>query len=259
VDVVRSDSPSCHVDGAIARITLASPGDANAIGAAVVAGLQECLERALSEDQVRVIVLAAEGTVFSSGSNIAEFLSKDREALRSDYQALAELYQAFTRSPIPTVARVHGDAYGGALGLIASCDLAIAGETARFAFSEVRLGFAPVLAAIPVLKRVRAHDALELFVTGASFDARRAASIGLVNRCVADDSLDRELEQLVGKICLGAPRAIHIARSVVATIGALPDEAAYRSALGYAEEFVASSEAHEGVRAFIDGRPPSWS
>jgi methylglutaconyl-CoA hydratase len=179
--------------------------------------------------------------------------------LRSDYRALADLYQAFARSPKPTVARVHGDAYGGAIGLIASCDLAIAAESAHFAFSEVRFGFAPVLAAIPVLKRVRTADALELFVTGSAFDACRAASIGLVNQCVADEFLDRELDQLVGKIRLGAPRAIQIARGLVRTIGALPDEVAYRSALGYAEEFIASNEAYEGVQAFIDGRPPSWA
>jgi methylglutaconyl-CoA hydratase len=207
---------------------------------------------------VRLIVLASEGPVFSSGSNVAEFARKDYEELSLDYQELMLLYESFFQSSKPTIARVHGDAFGGALGLIAACDVVLAAESARFAFSEVRLGFAPTLAAVPVLRRVRPADARELFLTGRKFDARHAASIGLVNKCVADDDLDDEVDRVVRDICRGGPRALTIARSIVQSASSLPSDIAYDHVLQFTREFVASKESQEGVQAFLEGRSPSW-
>jgi methylglutaconyl-CoA hydratase len=196
--------------------------------------------------------------VFSSGSDVAEFADKEYDQLALDYQELIGLFESLSQSPKPTIARVHGDAYGGALGLIAACDVVVAAESARFAFSEVRLGFAPTIAAIPVLRRVRPADARELFLTGRSFDASHAASIGLINTFVADDELDDEVDRVARQICRGGPRALIIARDIVRSASSLPSEMAYDHALQFTREFVTSEESREGVRAFLEGRSPTW-
>jgi len=164
------------------------------------------------------------------------------------------LLTALAESPKPVVARVGGPARAGGIGLIAACDVALAGRSASFAFTEVRLGVVPAVISVPVLPMLAPRAARELFLTGEVFDATRAAEIGLITRVVDDAELDTEVSRYVDMLTLGAPGALAATKDLLAhptqDYGAL-------SALS-AERF-ASPEGREGVAAFAEKRRPSWA
>ncbi|HRD99754.1 MAG TPA: enoyl-CoA hydratase-related protein, partial [Ilumatobacteraceae bacterium] len=147
---------------------------------------------------------------------------------------------------------------GGALGLVAACDLSIAAADVRFGFGEVRLGLAPTTAAVHCLPKMRRADALELLLTGERFGAQRAAEAGIINRVVAPESLDDSVAGLVAALILGGPIALGACKRLARTItDAGPD--AYALARELNAALVGSPEATEGIAAFLDRRPPVWA
>ena len=199
-----SDLVHLSVGGGRATLTLDSPANRNALSSRLLAQLSGRLADALADDAVRVVVLSHTGPVFCSGMDLRE--TRGAGAAEQPVSALPALLETLWTCPKPVVARLAGPARAGGIGLVACCDLAVAADTATFAFSEVRLGLVPELISVPVLPRVAPRAAQELFLTGEVFDAHRAVRIGLLTRAVPVAELDDEVERYAGLLALGAPR-----------------------------------------------------
>ena len=210
------------------------------------------LATAVADDAVRVIVLTHAGRVFCSGADL-KATAAATDAGDMPIASVPTLLAALAESAKPVVARVGGPARAGGIGLIAACDVALAGRSATFAFTEVRLGVVPAVISVPVLPMLAPRAARELFLTGEVFDAARAAEIGLITRVVDDAELDAEVARYVDMLALGAP-----ARSPPRRISS-PARPRLRGALALSAERFASPEGREGVAAFAEKRRPSWA
>ncbi|MBB5152976.1 enoyl-CoA hydratase-related protein [Saccharopolyspora phatthalungensis] len=240
----------------LATITLDSPHNRNALSAQLRRELRDHLNSAIADDAVRVIVLAHTGTVFCAGMDLKESRSAGSEKQGvNEFPAILE--QLWT-SPKPVVAKVAGPARAGGVGMIAACDIAVAAEGATFAFSEVRIGVVPALISVTVLPRLNGRQAHELFLTGETFDARRAAEIGLLNSAVAADELDAAVQRYADMLALGAPNALAATKEML--IGHRPSKMseAFAQMLELSAKHFASEEGQEGMRAFTEKRKPAW-
>lgn len=237
----------------VATITLDSPANRNALGMQLTTELLDHLRACTADDAVRVIVIEATGTVFSAGWDLDQ---PPAQGLLVD-EVLVEALEAIRTGPKPVVAKVAGHAVGGALGLVAACDISVASTRAKFGFGEVRLGLAPTTAAVLCVPKMRLADALELLLTGERFTAEQAVQVGIVNRAVAPEQLDAEVAAIIGALLLGGPIAMAACKQLARGIAAV-DAAAYSLAARYNVELVGSPEAMEGIAAFTEQRPPSW-
>ena len=250
-----ADQELVHVDhrGPAAVVTLDSPHNRNALSAALLEQLHSALRQTMGQPAVRVLFLTGAGPVFCSGSDLKE----ERTGVRPVVN-LPEVLTLIMEGPKPVVARVNGAARAGGLGLVAACDLAVGLAGATFGFSEVRIGVAPAIIAVPVLRRMDRRAARELFLTGEQFDGVRAREAGLLDRAVADDELDETVDALVGQLSRGAPEALDITKQLLRDIpGADLQEDLRRMAEVSAERFL-SAEAREGIAALLDKRLPAW-
>lgn len=245
-----------EVDGGTATVTLDSPANRNALSRQVRAELRGHLETALADDAVRVVVLSHTGRVFCSGMDLKE--AQGGDASQQGVQEFPALLELLWTAPKPCLARLAGPARAGGVGLVAACDLAVAADTATFAFSEVRLGVVPAVISVPVLPRLQARAAHELFLTGEVFDAARAVEIGLLNRAVPADALDAEVARYAGMLALGGPDALAATKRLLTagTADGFADALAAASVLS-ARHF-ASDEGQEGIAALLGKRPARW-
>ena len=237
----------------VATITLAAPARRNALGLELTAQLAHHVAAAADDAGARVVVIDHDGPVFSSGWDLD--MAPD-DGLRVD-ELLVAVLESISSMPKPVVAKVGGHAIGGALGLVAACDLSVVSRAAKLGLGEVRLGLAPTTAAVHCVPKMRPADARWALLTGERFDADRAVAFGLVNEAVDADDLDRAVDELVGQLVLGGPNALAackvLARSIVA-----PDASAYALASRFNTELVGSDEAAEGIAAYNERRPPRW-
>ncbi|MBD3337191.1 MAG: hypothetical protein GF355_16890 [Candidatus Eisenbacteria bacterium] len=248
-------------DGPVARLVLNRPDVRNAFNEVMIAELLEALRRLAEEPDVRVVILMGEGPVFCAGADLnwmrrsAQF---SREENHADAMRLATLVETLDTLPFPTVARVQGAAVGGALGLVAACDVAVAAETAFFAFSEVRLGLAPAVIAPYVLRRIGPGAARQAFVTAARIPAPRALEIGLVNRIVPEDRLEETVGETIQQLLQCGPHAQAACKELIRRVPGM-DAAAVKT---YTAETIADlragEEGREGVQAFLEKRRPAW-
>src|SRR5689334_12509556 len=190
----------------VATITLDSPRNRNALSAQLRQELQRRLDAAIADEAVRVIVLTHTGPVFCSGMDLRE--SRGAAADAQGVREFPRILRTLWTSPTPVVARLAGPARAGGVGLLAACDLAVAADTATFAFTEVRIGVVPAVIAVTVLPRLQPRAAHELFLTGDTFDAARAAAVGLLDAAVPADRLDAEVARYVDLLRRGAPGAL---------------------------------------------------
>jgi methylglutaconyl-CoA hydratase len=238
-------------DGPVLRVTLARAEKRNAFDASLIAAIAEAFA---DVGDARCVVLAGDGPAFSAGADVdwmRASIDLDREANLADARAVRRMLEAVDGCPAPVVARVHGAAMGGGAGLVACADVALAAPDTVFAFSEVRLGIVPAVISPYVLARIGPGPARRYFVTGERFDAAEARRIGLVHE-VAED-LDAATEAVVTAILAGGPEAVRAAKRLVLEA---PDgeETARRIA-----ERRTSAEGQEGLRAFLERRPPAWT
>jgi methylglutaconyl-CoA hydratase len=239
-------------DGGVATITLDSPHNRNALSRRLVAELREALTAALGDDRVRVIVLTGTGTVFCAGADLKEQSAGEPPP---DVPGLVAL---IWDSPKPVVARLNGPARAGGLGLVTACDLAVAPETATFAFTEVRLGVVPAMIAVTCLRRMAPRAVAEYFLTGEVFDARRAQEIGLVNRAVPAEELDSAVARYTEMLLRGAPEALAIAKRLPREVPAMDVTEGFARMAELSAERFGSDEAKEGIAAFLEKRDPRW-
>jgi methylglutaconyl-CoA hydratase len=248
--------------GPIVTITLARPDLHNAFDATMIGELHAAFTALAADESARVVVLAGAGPSFCAGADLhwmRESLEWTSEQNVADAEALAAMFEAAWSLPKPLIGRIHGVALGGGAGLVACCDLAIAGDTARFGFSEVKLGLLPAVIAQYVVPKIGVSQARALFVSGERITAERAFEIGLVHAVTGADGLDATVQTLATRILSSAPAAIGAAKRLVDAIWALERDAARRYAITAIAEARAGAEGAEGVRAFLEKRKPWWA
>jgi methylglutaconyl-CoA hydratase len=252
-----ADQPLVTVDrrGPAAVVTLDSPHNRNALSRALVEQLHAALTGALDDDGVRVVVLTGAGSVFCSGADLKE----QRAGGAPGAVGLPEVLTLILESAKPVVARVNGAARAGGLGLIAACDLAVGPATATFGFSEVRIGVAPAIIAVPCLRRMDRRAARELFLTGEPFDGVRAQQAGLLDRAVDDGELDAAVDALVQQLGRSAPEAVAVTKQLLRDVPGPHLQEDFRRMTAVSAERFGSAEAREGIAALLEKRDPAWA
>lgn len=238
-------------DGDLLRVTLARPETRNAFDAALIAELAEAF---VDVGKARAVLLSGEGPSFCAGADVAWMRASadlDFDANVADANALRGMLEAIDRCPAPVVARVHGHALGGGAGLVACADIAIAGESTAFAFSEVKLGIIPAVISPFALAKIGASAARRYFLTGERFDAATALRIGLVHEVAAD--LDAAVERVLAELWSAGPRASRHAKKLVLERPDGPETARWIA------ERRTSDEGQEGLKAFLERRSPDWA
>ena len=244
-------------------VTINRPQKKNAFDAATIAALFEAFETLHGADRVRVVFIRGAGGTFSAGADLnwmADAAGWSEADNRDDAMGLAKMLKALHDVPALTVALVEGAAMGGGAGIVAACDMAVAVEGARFAFSEVKLGLIPATIAPYVIEAIGARRARQLFLTGNAFDADYAARIGLIDLILPEGSVDDFIGMLTDSLVGNAPGAMGDAKRLVNDIAqhkidsGLLDDTARRIARARV-----SPEGLEGVRAFLDKRKPNWA
>ncbi len=239
----------------IARLTLDSPHNRNALSSALQHELNAHLHEALNDDAVRVIVLTGAGPVFCSGADLKE----QREgSSTAGPEVMIDTLTSIWHSPKPVVGRINGPARAGGLGLVGACDIVVAPRSASFGFAEVRIGVLPAVIAVTCLPRMSSRGALEVFLTGENFTAERAVELGLINRAVDDDELDAEVERYTAMLGRGGPEALAGVKPMIRQIEQLPMDEAFQQMLKLSLERFRSDEAREGMTAFGEKRDPQW-
>jgi len=252
----KGEASEYEIRGRTAWIRLNCPDSRNALSAALLADLSRHLEAAMADPAVRVVVLTGSGSAFCAGADL-----KHRGAGIADgtsENALVEILKRMRRGPKPVVCAVNGHAFGGGIGLVAAADIAIAVRSARFAFSEVRLGVIPAIISVVVLPKLGEHQAMRLFLTGKSFSAADALGYGLLHRVVDECELESAVQAEIDALLQGAPNAVSAAKRLVREIPQLALDEAYAYAAKKIAELFASPEAAEGLAAFAQKRRPSW-
>lgn len=249
-------------DHGVEYLTLNRPEVRNALNDTMVNELTAWAEGARADHTIRVVVLGGEGPVFSAGadvSSMAKSIDDSKEDNLRHAVAMSHMFTALNTLPVPVVARVQGAAIGGGAGFCAVCDVVVADDQARFGFTEVRLGLVPALISPFVIEKIGRSAARELFLTGARVSAGRAREIGLVHTVVPLAQLDNAVAGHVRDLMAGGREALATAKRLIADVVRLsPHEAECYTSDVISTRRV-SAEAQEGLRAFLEKRPPSWT
>lgn len=246
-----------QVDGAVARLTLDSPHNHNALSTALVAQLRGGLERAAEAAGIRAVVLGHTGRTFCAGADLSEAAGRDPGDLAVDRaREMTVVLRSILELPIPVIAAVDGHVRAGGMGLVGACDIAVAGPASTFALTEARIGVAPSIISLTLLPKLTARAAGRYFVTGEKFGAAEAAAIGLIS--LATEDVGAEVAALTAAIVKGSPQGLAASKAlttapILAGFDARADELAMQSAALFV-----SDEAREGMLAFLQKRNPSW-
>jgi methylglutaconyl-CoA hydratase len=247
----------------IATVTLNRPKEMNSFDGATAEAILETLARVARDPAVRVVVVAAQGPAFSAGGDFNWVLSwpgRSEAERQQGARAMTEVVQAIYDLPKPSIARVHGAAVGGGIGVMLACDYAIASEAARFGLTSVRNGLLAGIAIPVLIQAVGPRRARQLLMHGGVFPAREALAMGLVDRVVAADQLDAAVATLAGELKLGAPGVQTLIKHLVTRIDAMPTDAgAVDLIAGHVAAQCVTDEAREGMSAFLAKRKPGWA
>jgi enoyl-CoA hydratase len=248
------------VDGQVARLTLNSPHNRNALSSTLVGQLHQGLRDAADDPAVRVVVLGHTGNTFCAGADLSEGSAASAdpaEATAARSREMATLLRAIVESPRPVIVVVDGHVRAGGMGLVAACDIAVAGPRSTFALTEARIGVAPAIISLTLLPKMSSRAAARYYLTGETFDAATAASIGLIT--MAADDVDAAVASLVADIGRGSPQGLAASKALT-TAAVLDgfDRDAERLGAESARLFV-SDDAREGMLAFLQKRPPRWA
>ena len=242
----------------IALVTLNWPQRRNALSLALMQELIDCLSEIESQRDLRAVILAANGSVFSAGHDLSEMVGRDISEHRRLFDVCTELMEKLQSIPQPVIAEVQGIATAAGCQLVATCDLAIASEDAAFATPGVRIGLFCTTPMVALSRAIGRKRALEMLLTGELIDAHRAADWGLVNRVVAADRLRAETRQLAGRIAQASDMVVALGKQAFYTQIDLDQPKAY----AYAKEVMSTNalaqDAQEGISSFLEKRTPCW-
>ncbi len=249
-------------DGRIVTLTMNRPERRNALNQALVLELTRVLQSLAQDDFVRVILITGAGKAFSAGADL-DALSQMSEASDEDNLkdslALAELFSTIRSCPKVVIAWVNGHAIAGGSGLATACDLAIAGRSAKFGFTEARIGFVPALVSVLARTRLTELAMRELFLTGTLLSSEEAARIGLITRSVADEHVESTVFELAGQIARNtSPEAIKRTKSLLVEMDGLPFGRAMQHAAEANASARRSSDCAAGVQAFLNKADAPW-
>jgi len=246
----------------VASLILNRPDVHNAFDDVLIGRLSEALDELAGNDKVRVVKVLGHGKSFSAGADLnwmrrmAEYSPEEN---LQDARRIAQMLHKLANLPRPTLAVVHGSAFGGGVGLIACCDIAVASDRARFSLSEVKLGLIPATISPFVIEAIGARQARRLFLTAERFDAGVALRLGLIHQVAPAERLQDAADVFISQLLENSPHAMAASKELVAAVAHRPmddnllGDVAQRIALQRA-----SVEGREGVTAFLDKRPPAW-
>ncbi|MFO1425078.1 MAG: enoyl-CoA hydratase/isomerase family protein [Candidatus Competibacteraceae bacterium] len=247
----------------VATIWMNRPDRHNAFDEILIDELTIACQALGTDDSVRVLVLAGRGKSFSAGADLnwmKRAASHTVERNLADARQLAAMLRTLAELRKPTVARVHGAALGGGMGLAAACDLCIASTAASFATSEVRFGLIPATIGPYVLRAIGARQAARYFLTAERLDAHRAWELGLVHELTEPDALDARVQDIVTALLAGGPHAQAGAKDLIRAVANRPvDDALVEDTAQRIAHIRATPEAREGLGAFLEKRPPNWT
>lgn len=246
-----------RVDGPVARLTLDSPHNRNALSTALVEQLHAGLRAAAADTAVRCVVLGHTGGTFCAGADLSEAAGGDpAESALGRAREMTAALRAIIELPVPVIGAVDGHVRAGGMGLVGACDVVVAGRNSSFALTEARIGVAPSIISLTLLPKMTARSAARYFVTGEKFDADEAACIGLITLAV--DDVESAVAALAAEIGRGSPQGLAASKALTtAAVLESFDRRADALARQSAELFV-SDEAREGMLAFLQKRPPQW-
>ena len=257
-----TDSVLCKYRGATAWLTLNRPQIHNAFDDGLIAALTHALAQLDNDPAVRVVVLTGNGSCFSAGADLhwmRGMAAAGEAENRADALVLARLMRMLDELPKPTIARVHGAAFGGGVGLVACCDIAIGTPQAKFGLTESKLGLLPAVISPYVIAAIGARQARRWFATAEIFDALEAQRIGLLHQVVELDQLDATVQGQINLLLKAGPLAAAHAKSLVRRIAQGGDAAAIDMAnADLIAKLRISDEGQEGLSAFLDKRKPAW-
>jgi methylglutaconyl-CoA hydratase len=249
--------------GGVARVMLDRPEIRNAFDDALIAALTQTLRELDADDGVRAVVLGGSGPAFCAGADLnwmKRMAGYSYEQNLADAKALAGMLKTLDRMAKPTVARVHGPAFAGGVGLVAACDIAIGVPEAKFCLSEAKLGLSPATISPYVVRAMGERRARRYFLSAEVFDAAEAARIGLLSGLVPAGRLDAEIDALLRHLTQGGPQALAKIKDLIRTVSAGgADDAMIGDTARRIAEIRVSPEGREGIASFLEKRKPAWA
>ena len=246
----------------VATITLNRPEKHNAFDDGLIAQLTHLFQQVGNDTAIRAVVLAANGKSFCAGADVAwmqRMANYSYDENLRDANALATMLHTLNTLPKPTIARVQGAAYGGAVGLIACCDMAIGSKMSKFCLSEVKLGLVPATISPYVIEAIGARLARRYFLSAEVFSSRRARRIGLLSESVTEEELDSTIDDIVSHILKNGPVAVAAAKQLISDVAQRPID---RELIAQTSACIAairtSDEGQEGLQSFLNKRKPNW-
>lgn len=251
-----------HFERGVETVTLNRPDVRNAFNDEVIAELTAVLMEIGKRDEVRCVVLAGNGPAFCAGADLnwmKRISTYTREENIEDASGLARMLEVLWRLPQPTIARVHGDAYAGGVGLVAACDMAVAAESANFCLSEVKLGLIPATISPYVIRAMGARAAHRYFLTAERFTAAEALRIGFVHEVAKAEELDAKVAGIAQALVQAGPQAVKACKKLLHEVAGHDITAGLvrRTVEGIAD-IRASDEGKEGIQSFLGKRKPDW-
>ncbi|KPJ54228.1 hypothetical protein AMJ39_01380 [candidate division TA06 bacterium DG_24] len=252
----------CDVGDRVGRILLNRPEIHNAFNDVMITELLEVLSRLASDEDVRVVVLTGSGKSFCAGADLhwmkaVKDYSYDENV--ADALELSKLLYAIYSLPKPTIARVNGAAIGGGTGFVSTCDMAIAAETAKFSFSEVKIGVVPACISPYVVRKVGEGTCREFFLTGKRLTAAEVEQAGLVNRVVPVEQLDAAVDDLIKELLSSGPHALGVCKDLLENVPSMSLEDAQLYTAKILATLRMGDEGQEGMSAYFDKRKPQWA
>ncbi|WP_322892057.1 MULTISPECIES: crotonase/enoyl-CoA hydratase family protein [unclassified Yoonia] len=245
----------------VATLTLARADKHNALSQAMIDALTQTAARIAADRRIRVVVLAAEGPTFCAGGDLGwmrDQIAADTPTRRAAATSLARMLGALNTLPQPLIGRIHGNAFGGGVGLACVCDVAIGVEAARFGLTETRLGLIPATIGPYVLARMGEAKARRVFMSGRVFGAEEAVALDILARAVPPAALDDAIEVEVAPYMSCGPKAVAAAKAFARSLGPVIDEATIARSIDALVACWDGDEAAEGISAFFDKRSPQW-
>jgi methylglutaconyl-CoA hydratase len=251
----------CQMDGPVARVSFCRPKIHNAFNGTVITEMADLFRKLDEDDSLRAVLLTGEGKSFCAGADLnwmREVINQSFEENLAESNALADLFYQIYTFRRPVIGRINGAAIGGGTGFVAVCDIAIAARSAKFSFSEVKIGVVPACIGPYVIRKMGEGKARELFITGERMNGDRAFEVGLVNKVVPDEHLDAEVDGLLKAILTSGPEAVAVAKKLVSSVPLMtPDQFKPFTAEMIARLRI-SDEGQEGMDAFLNKRKPNW-